>query len=105
MNQQEMQVDIVMEELAEISAEAISMIKICSKAQRFGLDDHNPHNSIRNDDLLMKEYYEFQSIIENCQENGILPVFDEATINKLKHDKKEKLERYYNYSRKKGTLE
>jgi hypothetical protein len=51
------------------------------------------------------EYEQLNAMVEMLQEEGILPVFSKERKEKIKQDKKDKVERLLSYSRKAGCLQ
>lgn len=85
---------LLMEEAAEISQRA-------SKALRFGLDETQPDQELTNEERIVQEVTDLTAVIELLKTEGVdLSCHDLAAID----FKKEKIERYLNYSVKCGTL-
>ena len=73
--------------------ESSEVIQACSKAIRFGLDNHHPNRTETHRNEIVTEYYHLQAIIEKLQKDGMLPTYSEDHI---KYIKKGKLKRMRN---------
>lgn len=90
---------VAMEECAEIQ-------QALSKAIRFGFDDHHPSRADEtNEEQMLTEFYQLTAMIEEMQNKGIIVGFTQEKIEKVKHDKIEKVYKYMDYSEEKGLLE
>ena len=90
------------EESGEVAVAALAVAKAFSKSLRFGLDDIHPERKITAAQVLVAELNDLEAIVEMLQEEGIeLPgLHDRTEIDR----KKEKVRKYMEYSRQRGTL-
>jgi len=94
MNRKEHLLTILAEECMEIGKE-------CTKALRFGTEDHHPTQTGTNAQKISDEYNDLLAVIGMLNDEGFLNV----TIDKDKIKKKqEKVEKYLLYSKEHGTL-
>ena len=94
MNRKEHLLTILAEECMEIGKE-------CTKALRFGIEDHHPTQTGTNDQKISDEYNDLLAVIAMLNDEGFLHV----TIDKDKIEKKkERVEKYLLYSKEHGTL-
>jgi NTP pyrophosphatase (non-canonical NTP hydrolase) len=96
MNRREHLLTILSEECAEVAKEA-------SKANRFGLDDHQPGQpeTETNRKKLTEELNDLVSIADMLFDEGYIDDF--LDIDKME-SKKKKVEKYLKYSKYRGTL-
>jgi len=79
----------IMEECAEVT-------QAVSKALRFGLDAHNPHNiSSTNADDIMTEFYHVDALIEELQKRNVLPMYSIEHTKAIKSNKIRKMKRWF----------
>ena len=98
MNKIEYLLDCLMEECAEIQ-------KAASKTKRFGMDDFHPRDpkETPNWKLLEHEMYDLYAIVLMLQSEAVIGGID---LQSPKIGAKiDKVERYMEYSRERGTLE
>lgn len=90
------------EESGEVAVAALNVAKAFSKSLRFGLDDIHPEREITALQVLVAELNDLEAVIEMLQEKGIeLPgLHDRTAIDR----KKEKVKKYMEYSKQRGTL-
>ena len=94
MNRKEHLLTILAEECMEIGKE-------CTKALRFGINDHHPTQTGTNAQKISDEYNDLLAVIAMLNDEGFLNV----TIDKEKiAKKKERVEKYLLYSKEHGTL-
>jgi hypothetical protein len=94
MNRKEHLLTILAEECMEIGKE-------CTKALRFGTEDHHPTQTGTNAQKISDEYNDLLAVIGMLNDEGFLNV----TIDKDKIKKKqETVEKYLLYSKEHGTL-
>jgi NTP pyrophosphatase (non-canonical NTP hydrolase) len=96
MNRREHLLTILSEECAEVAKEV-------SKANRFGLDDHQPGQpeTETNRKKLTEELNDLVAIADMLFDEGYIDDF--LDIDKME-SKKKKVEKYLKYSKEKGTL-
>lgn len=95
MNKQEYLLTCLAEECAEVAQR-------CSKALRFGLDEAQPGNQ-DNRARLTFELIDLVAVVEMCAEEGILKP-EVNSSEQMFEDKKAKVKKYMEYSRKQGCL-
>jgi len=95
MNKTEHLLTCLIEECAEIQ-------KVASKALRFGLDDHAPDSDSTNAEDIITEIYDLLAIIEMLKEEKI--IFDLPDTKELIKQKKDKVTKYMDYAKNRGTL-
>lgn len=85
-----------------IAEECAEIIKVCSKANRFGLDDMHPKTKRVNYDALIEETNDLLGALELLSEEGfdMIDIYDESAID----NKKDKIKHYMKYSEEKGLL-
>ena len=94
MNEQEHLLTCLVEECTEISQDVCKML-------RFGLDDVNPLTNESNRDRLQKELADLEGVIQLLEEcTDIDFTIDRSDI----FAKKDKVKRYMEYARERGTL-
>lgn len=93
MNRQEHLFSILAEECCEVGQR-------CSKTLRFGGDDVQAGQSLSNKERLAGEFEDLIAVYEMLQAEDLALPLNRENINR----KKEKVERYFEYSRGKGTL-
>lgn len=93
MNEQEHLLTIVAEECCEIAQRA-------TKALRFGIDEVQPGQNLPNAERIMVEFDDLLAAIYMLQARALLP----NSVNRRIHDKQQKIEKYFAYSREQGTL-
>lgn len=93
MNRKEHLLTILSEECSEI-------IKDVSKSLRFGLDDCKPGTNVSNSENLTNEIADFLGVIEMLYEENII---EKHSLEKILL-KKQKIEKYMEYSKSKGSL-
>lgn len=94
MNKIEHLLTCLIEECAEVQ-------KLAAKALRFGLDDHAPDSSATNSEDIAGECTDLLAIMEMLESEGIIPPFGDA---RLIQAKKDKVEKYMEYAKGRGTL-
>ena len=96
MNTTEHLLACLIEECAEIQKEA-------AKALRFGLDDHHPDDpSVTNAENIARECADMIAVYEMLRDEGLIPALN---IESLKQMKKDKVHKYMEYARERGTVE
>lgn len=94
MNRKEHLLTILSEECMEIGKE-------CTKALRFGTEDHHPTQTGTNAQKINNEYNDLLAVISMLNDEGYLNI----TIDNEKiSNKKDKIEKYLLYSLERGTL-
>lgn len=94
MNRKEHLLTILAEECMEIGKE-------CTKALRFGLEDHHPTQTGTNSQKINDEYNDLLAVVDMLNEEGFLDTH--VNVEKIKN-KKERVEKYLLYSKEHGTL-
>lgn len=80
--------------------ECAEVIQRATKAQRFGLDEVQPEQSLTNQERLAAELADLTGTIELLKDKGIrLPISDNAIEAKI-----EKVKKFMDYSRELGVL-
>ena len=97
MNKTEHLLTCLMEECAEIQ-------KATAKALRFGLDDHAPNSSSTNAEDIAAEIIDLVAVIEMLREENIIPSICDNDSKIAIEQKKEKVKKYMNYAKERGTL-
>jgi len=87
-----------MEECAEIQ-------KAAAKALRFGLDDHAPNSSSTNAEDIAIEIIDLIAVVEMLEEEKIIPSIKDNDSLSLIEKKIEKVRKYMDYAKNRGTLE
>ena len=97
MNKTEHLLTCLMEECAEIQ-------KATAKALRFGLDDHAPNSNSTNAEDIASEVNDLIAIIEMLREENIIQNVAQDDVNLAIIAKKEKVRKYMDYAKERGTL-
>jgi hypothetical protein len=97
MNKTEHLLTCLIEECAEIQ-------KSAAKALRFGLDNNAPNSDSTNADDISTEIYDLIAVIEMLKEENIIPSINTKESKSLINMKKEKVKKYMNYAKERGTL-
>jgi NTP pyrophosphatase (non-canonical NTP hydrolase) len=86
-----------------LNEECTEIAQATCKALRFGLDDHYPGKESNNLQDIHKELCDLLGVVELIQEEGIFlyPACDRQSIQA----KKEKVNKYMEYSQNRGTLD
>lgn len=80
------------EKLMNITEECAEIQQAASKAMRFGLNNHCPDKiDETNAENMMIEYYQLSVLIEQLQNEGLLPTFPNEHIEAIKKNKIEKV--------------
>lgn len=89
--------------LACLAEECAEIIQSVNKALRFGLDNHHPDREETNLQEITKELQDLLGVAELLTEHGVdlSNIADRNSID----NKKEKVMKYIDYSRKRGTLQ
>ena len=95
MNKIEHLLTCLLEECSEIQ-------KATAKALRFGLDDHAPDSDSTNAEDIAAEIIDLISVIELLKEEKI--ILNSQDPQQLIEKKKEKINFYMEYAKKRGTL-
>ena len=98
MNQTEHLLTCLMEECAEIQ-------KSAAKALRFGLDDHAPNSHSTNAEDISIEFIDLVAVIEMLREENIIPDICDNDSKIAIEKKKEKVKKYMDYAKERGTLQ
>lgn len=92
--------------LITASEECAEIQQAISKSLRFGLHNHHPDRPSDTNALdIVYEYYQLQTIIETLQQDGKLPILNEANINIIKRNKLDNVQKYQKVSVKEGCLD
>jgi NTP pyrophosphatase (non-canonical NTP hydrolase) len=94
MNRKEHLLTILAEECMEIGKE-------CTKALRFGINDHHPTQTGTNAQKINDEFNDLVAVIDMLNNEGHLDV--NVDLEKIEK-KKERVEKYLLYSKEHGTL-
>ncbi len=86
-----------------LTEECAEVQKVASKANRFGLEEVYPAYGITNNERLAIEYAELQAVAEMLEEHGFKPLSGDR-LEKIKEDKKKRVEKYLVYAEDIGTL-
>jgi NTP pyrophosphatase (non-canonical NTP hydrolase) len=84
-----------------LSEEAAEIIQAVGKAQRFGLDDNYIYDDTPKE-AIKREFNDLVGVLEMLYEAGV--DFKKLHDRSLVEAKKKKVEKYIEYSEKKGTL-
>lgn len=95
MNYKEYLLTLLAEECAEVQ-------KLCTKAQRFGLEDTEPNDHITNAENMVHELGDVTAIVEMMVEEGMISA--PAPSREKIEAKKTRTKQWMNYSRERGTL-
>ena len=87
-----------------LSEEASEVIKDISKSLRFGLEDLNPSNNKVNKEAIRQEIIDFLAVAEMLVNEGIIDSFTEVEDMYEKEEKKQKVLKYIDYAKRKGTI-
>lgn len=92
--------------LVTVSEECAEIQTAVSKALRFGLGNHHPDNAdVTNADDILYEFIHLSALIENLQQHGMLPEWDEFTVKTMKNNKIRNVSEWQEVSFKCGTLD
>lgn len=81
--------------LTTISEECAEIQQAVSKALRFGLGNHIPGKPREtNETDILVEYYQLQAVVEMLQRNGTLRTPEPAVIQRIKDEKRRKVQDY-----------
>ena len=83
--------------LITVSEECDEIGEAVSKTLRFGYVDSNTYQ-------IMYEFYHLCTMIEMCQDIGILPKMTDEDRDAIMSEKKQKVRTYQEVSRQNGTL-
>lgn len=97
MNETEYLLVCLAEECAEVQ-------QAVGKALRFGLDDSPPSGGTCNRGKIMVEVQDVLAIVEMLRDRRIVPTPLPERLQEMLDNKKEKVLRFMNYSRERGTL-
>lgn len=86
-----------------LTEECAEIIKVASKALRFGLEDGYPGETLTNHQALHNEINDLKGVLELLKEHGLFPD-GYLDLNKIT-EKKNKVKKYMEYARNKGTLD
>lgn len=84
-----------------LSEECAELQQAVSKALRFGLEDGHPEKATTNEDDIKKELTDIMAVVEMLELEGILRF--RATDSDVV-EKANKVKKYMDYARKRGTL-
>jgi len=87
-----------------LAEECAEVQKECAKILRFGLGSHHPDETVTNVDKLSLEIIDVAAIVDMLVRDNLLALPDIGTQDELIDKKKEKVEKYMEYSRKSGAL-
>ena len=90
--------------LITLGEEASEISFAVSKAIRFGLYSRISEEDYTKAQEIVEEYYHLQTMIEMCQEEGILPVYGPMLIDDIKKDKRRKVKAAQKISIDKGLV-
>ena len=96
MNKTEYLLTCLTEECSEVQKE-------CTKAMRFGLDDNWKERG-KQSERIMHEFVDLMAVYESLVEEGCLEAYSTQDLYIMVQNKKERLEKYMNYARERGTL-
>lgn len=91
--------------LTTVSEECGEIIQAVSKFLRFGAQNHAPYEHTTNADALVTEYYQLRALIEELQEQGVLPLPTEKEQKKIMDGKIKKVLEFQDYSERIGMIE
>ena len=80
--------------LVVATEECAEVVQACTKAIRFGLNNHHPNRNTTNADEILTEFYQLEAVIEELQRDGKLPIFRQDYIRSIKSNKIKKIEKY-----------
>ncbi len=90
--------------LLQTAEEASEVAQALSKRLRFGSNDVYPMQDGTAGNRVICELIDLLTMIDMCQAEGLIPVFDPAIVPRLMELKRQKVEKYLLYSKDKGTL-
>lgn len=92
--------------LVTVSEECAEIAQATSKALRFGLENYHPDNpDVTNADDILYEYIQLSALIELLQKDGKLPTWEKFTVDTIKRNKINNVEKYQRVSLDCGTLD
>lgn len=92
--------------LTVVSEECAEIQQAVSKILRFGVDGRNPYDpATPNGDHLLTEYYQLEEMMEMLFDADILIPFNFPDILHIREDKREKVEKYMDVSKRLGYLQ
>lgn len=91
--------------LQKLQEEAAEVIQRASKVNRFGLLEVQPGQTENNRDRLRGELIDLFAVLAILLDDGILLSFDTPDVPQRIEDHKNKLEKFYDYSVIRGTVE
>ncbi len=90
--------------LIKLSEECSEVIKASMKALRFGTKDRGPGNVLNNAEMINDEVIDLYVIINMLVEHGVISAGNSDLDYEIYKARREKVLKYMNYSRVKGTL-
>jgi hypothetical protein len=96
MNRKEHLLTILGEECNEVAQR-------CSKALRFGLTEVQPGQDLNNAERIRAEYIDLLAVMRMLAEEGYIKPVTDADLPDME-DKRQKVEKFLDYSRAMGTL-
>ncbi len=87
-----------------LAEECSEVIKNVSKALRFGLDDKEPNQDYTNSERITEELHDIIAVIEMLRDEECLKRERTGKVLAAFKLKQEKVERYLEYSKERGTF-
>lgn len=97
MNKKEYLLTLLIEECAEVQ-------KLCTKAQRFGLEDTEPTDHISNAENIVHELCDIAASVSLLVQDGHLTFPELGKVNEMIEAKKVRTQQWMQYSRNRGNL-
>jgi hypothetical protein len=90
--------------LTILGEEGVEVSQRCSKALRFGLDEVQPGQELTNAQRIRGEYIDLLAVMRMLVEEGAIEPLTDPSFMQAMEDKRQKVEKFLEYSRQCGTL-
>lgn len=90
--------------LTILAEEGVEVAQRCTKALRFGINETQPGQDQNNAERLRGEFIDLLTIYRMCVDAGLVEPVTEADEPAME-EKRQKVERFLDYSRTMGTLD
>lgn len=91
--------------LGKIAKECAEVAQRANKISNFGIHEIEPNHEKDNLERLFIEYIDLVASMEAFLEHSNERFFHHTIVNKLKKEKKRKIEKFYEYSKSLGRVE